>query len=81
MADTTTASESLSNEAAAERLEALASELRQEDDGIQVEVGNKSVSLAPSGNIDYDIEVAEREPMLGSKHESITIELEWTTDE
>ncbi|RJT06091.1 amphi-Trp domain-containing protein [Halococcus sp. IIIV-5B] len=81
MADTTTASESLSNEAAAERLEALASELRQEDDGIQVEVGNKSVSLAPSGNIDYDIEVAEREPMLGSKHESVTIELEWTTDE
>lgn len=81
MADTTTASESLSNEAAAERLEALASELRQEDDGIQVEVGNKSVSLAPSGSIDYDIEVAEREPMLGSKHESVTIELEWTTDE
>ena len=81
MADTTTASESLSNEAAAERLEALASELRQEDDGIQVEVGNKSVSLAPSGDIDYDIEVAEREPMLGSKHESVTIELEWTTDE
>ena len=81
MADTTTASESLSNEAAAERLEALASELRQEDDGIQVEVGNKSVSLAPSGSIDYDIEVAEREPMLGSKHESITIDLEWKTDE
>ncbi|EMA38875.1 amphi-Trp domain-containing protein [Halococcus hamelinensis] len=81
MADTTTASESLSNEAVAERLEALASELRHEDGGIDVEVGNKSVSLAPSGSIDYDIEVAEREPMLGSKHESITIDLEWKTDE
>ena len=81
MADTTTASESLSNEEAAAKLEALASELRNEDGGIDVEVGNKSVALAPADSIDYDIEVAEREPMLGSKHESITIDLEWTTDE
>lgn len=82
MADTTTASDTLSNEEAAAKLEAIANELRQGSDGaIDVEVGNKSVLLAPSGTVEYDIEVAEREPMLGSKHESITIDLEWTTDE
>ena len=81
MADTTTASDTLSNEEAAAKLEAIANELRASDGAIDVEVGNKSVSLAPSGTVEYDIEVAEREPMLGSKHESITIDLEWTTDE
>ena len=81
MADTTTASDTLSNEEAAAKLEAIANELRGGDGSIDVEVGNKSVSLTPSETVEYDIEVAEREPMLGNKHESITIDLEWTTDE
>lgn len=81
MADTTTASQSLTAEEVATKLEALASELRRDDEAVDVTVGNKSVSLAPGDPMNYDIEVAEREPMLGDKRESVTIELNWKTDE
>ena len=81
MADTTNASQSLSAADAAERLEALAGELRREDERADVAVGNKSVSLTPREPMEYGIEVTEREPMLGDKRESITIELNWKANE
>lgn len=81
MADSTNASQSLSREECADELEALASELRRGEGEIDVTVGNKSVSLAPQETLDYDIEVREREPMLGDKRESISIDLNWKSGE
>ncbi len=80
MADTTEASQTVSREEAAGELEALANELRGDTD-ITVAVGNKSVALAPCDSIDYDIEVSEREPMLGDKRESVSIDLHWKAEE
>ena len=80
MADTTEASQSLSREEAADELEAVANELRGGED-ITVAVGNKSVALTPRDTVDYDIEVSEREPMLGDKRESVSIDLHWKAEE
>jgi amphi-Trp domain-containing protein len=80
MADTTSASQSLSREEVAGELEALANELRRGDEEIDVTAGNKSVSLIPAEPLEYDIEMTEREPMLGDKRESISIDLNWKTD-
>lgn len=80
MAETTEASQDLSREEAAGELEALANELRGGTD-ITVSVGNKSVALTPRDTVDYEIEVSEREPMLGDKRESISIDLHWKAEE
>lgn len=77
MADSTSGSQSLSREEAAEELEAIADELRREEGEINVNVGNKSVSLNPRQTLDYEIEVRERSPMLRGKRESISIDLKW----
>ena len=77
MADSTSGSQRVSREEAAEMLEAIASELRRDDEEITVDVGNKSVSLSPRKKIDYEIEVRERSSMLRSKRESIGIDLKW----
>jgi amphi-Trp domain-containing protein len=81
MADTTSGSQSLSREEVAGELESLANELRQGGEEVDVNVANKSVSLNPPDTFDYDIEVNEREPMLGDKRESISIDLSWQTEE
>jgi amphi-Trp domain-containing protein len=81
MADSTSASQSLSREEVAGELEALANELRQGGDEIDVTAGNKSVSLNPRETLDYDIEVHEHEPMLGDKRESISIDVQWKAEE
>ncbi|EMA45091.1 amphi-Trp domain-containing protein [Halococcus saccharolyticus] len=81
MADTTSASQTLSREDIAAELESLANELRNTESEVDVAVGNKSVTLSPDETVDYDIEVSEREPMIGDKRESISIEVSWKADE
>ncbi|MCU4753983.1 amphi-Trp domain-containing protein [Halobacteria archaeon AArc-curdl1] len=76
MGDKTTANETLSREETADRLQALASELRG-DGPANVTVGNKVVTLTPSESPEYEITVEERSPMLGRRREEVTIELEW----
>lgn len=76
MSDKTTASETLSKEETADRLQALASAIRG-DGPANVTVGNKVVTLSPSESLEYEITVDERSPMLGQRREEITIELEW----
>lgn len=80
MADNTTESQSLSHDEVAEKLEALVHELRGEEEGIDIDVENKTISLDPPETVDYEVEVVEHEPMLGDKRESITIELNWQAD-
>ncbi|WP_049903509.1 amphi-Trp domain-containing protein [Halococcus agarilyticus] len=81
MADTTNASQTLSREDVAAELESLANELRGTEGEIDVAVGNKSVTLSPDETVDYDVEVSEREPMIGDKRESISIDVSWKADE
>ncbi len=80
MSEKTKDEQELTREEAADRLQELARELR-EDDGISPRVGNKTVDLSPTAAIDYEIKVEERSPMLGSKHETITVVLDWEVDE
>ncbi|MFP9192371.1 amphi-Trp domain-containing protein [Natronosalvus vescus] len=76
MADTTTYNDTLTRDETADLLQELARELRGTG-ASRVTVGNKTVTLEPADEIDYDLEVEERSPMLGGKHEEISISIEW----
>lgn len=80
MVDSTSGSQTVAREEAAEKLEAIASQLRSEAKEIDIDVGNKSVSLSPRKTLDYEIEVRERSPMLRGKRESISIDLKWKAE-
>ncbi|WP_049925531.1 amphi-Trp domain-containing protein [Halopiger goleimassiliensis] len=78
MGDTTTHSDELPREEAADRLQELARELRR-DGPAEVSVGNKLLTLSPDAAVEYGIQVEERSPMLGGDREEITVTLEWET--
>lgn len=50
MAESTTESQMLSHGEAAEKLEALVHELRGDEEGIDIDVENKTISLDPPGD-------------------------------
>lgn len=76
MSDTTAHSQELPREEAADLLQELARELRDQRPA-EVRVGNKMLTLNPSSLIEYGIEVEERSPMIGGDREEITVTLEW----
>lgn len=80
MSDTTSNEQELSRDEAADQLQTLARELRGEGPA-DVEVGNKSVRLAPASVLDYDISIEERSSMLGGERETITVTLDWEAEE
>ncbi|MFC5969875.1 amphi-Trp domain-containing protein [Halomarina salina] len=65
----------LSREAAAERLEHLAGELREGSGNFRV--GNKTVELSPAEELSYEISVEERKSLLRSNRETVTVTLNW----
>jgi len=75
MANRTTHAEQLTRETAAERLEAVAAELRGGD--CEVVVGNKTVRLSPPGEVDLDVGVRESSSLFGGPRESLTLTLDW----
>lgn len=79
MSEKTEHEQELTREEAADRLQELARELR-EGEQIAPRIGNKTIELSPTTTIDYKIEVEERSPMLGGKHETITVVLDWEVD-
>ncbi|WP_227380793.1 amphi-Trp domain-containing protein [Haladaptatus halobius] len=79
MAEKTADSEEVSREEVADRLQALAHELREED-AAEIQVGNKTVELTPASTITYDIAIEERSPMIGSDTEAITLDLTWNPE-
>lgn len=82
MAETTDHEEDVSRDEAADLLQDLAREIRGQGAGpIDVQVGNKTLSLTPSSTLEYGIEVEERSPMLGGEREEITVTLEWEVDD
>ncbi|WP_049923784.1 amphi-Trp domain-containing protein [Halopiger djelfimassiliensis] len=80
MSETTAHSEELPREEAADLLQELARELREQEPA-EIRVGNKMLTLSPSSLLEYGIEVEERSPMIGGDREEITVTLEWEVSE
>ncbi|GAB3038888.1 amphi-Trp domain-containing protein [Natronobiforma cellulositropha] len=77
MADHTSADQTLTREELAAYLHGLAEEFERGAGRINVDVGNKTVSLSPPERVDCAVEVVERSTMIRGEHETIEIELNW----
>lgn len=80
MADRTSAESTMSREDLAAYLRDLADELDGEGES-NVPVGNKTVTLHPSHEVDCDVTVEERSPMIGGESETVTVEMSWSPEE
>jgi amphi-Trp domain-containing protein len=76
MVDKTLDGGKMSREEAADRLEAIAAELREGDD-FDVDVGNKTVTLKPPTELAMEVGVRERSSILRGNRESVTIKMDW----
>lgn len=63
-------------EAAADRLEAIAADLRSEG-SFDVNVGNRTVHLSPTSQVGMEVGVRETSSILRGSREAITIKLDW----
>ncbi|WP_247002331.1 amphi-Trp domain-containing protein [Halosolutus gelatinilyticus] len=79
MADTTSTTDEVTRDEAADLLQEVARELRGEGPA-DVHVGNKTLRLLPASIVEYGIEVEERSPMLGGDREEITLSLGWEVE-
>ena len=61
---------------AADRLEALAAELRDEDT-FDIDVENRTVHLSPPSTIAMEIGIRETSSLLRGDRETVTIEMDW----
>lgn len=66
----------VSREAAAERLEELAAQIRGEG-ASDINVNNRTVHLSPASEIAMEVGVRERSTLLRGNREGITIKLDW----
>lgn len=80
MAEKTDYDQTVSRDEAADLIQELARELQGKGPA-EVRVGNKSLTLSPAPELEYEIEVEERSPMLGGSHEEVTVTLEWEIDD
>jgi amphi-Trp domain-containing protein len=80
MAETTTSEEELSLEEIASHLHDLGDAFSNGEEP-NVTVGNKSVTVHPPAEINYEIEVIENSSLLGSETETVTLELRWQPTE
>ncbi len=76
MSEKTLHEEKIPREEAAERLEAIADQLRGDADA-NVDVGNKTVTLSPREQIAYEIGIRESSSMLRGNRQTVTIKLDW----
>lgn len=65
--------------AAADNLNDIASTLRS-DSPMRVDVGNKSIELHPPDDVNYSIDVVEKQRRFRGDRESIQIELSWSPE-
>ncbi len=75
MADQTSHAERLTRQAAADRLESIAADLRSGDFAVQT--GNKTVGLHPPDEIGVEVVVRESSSMLRGARESVSIRMDW----
>jgi amphi-Trp domain-containing protein len=79
MADETANQAEIGRTEVAERLRTLAAEFDGED-AIDVQVGNKTITLAPSPQVTYEIETSERDPTVRSAKQRVTLDVTWEPD-
>ena len=77
MVQRTTADQKLPRSELAAYLSRLAQEFDGEAEEIDVDVGNKTIGLRPSNEVDFSVDVIERSSMLRGSRETIEIELSW----
>lgn len=77
MSDRTTADETMTRDELASYLSTLAQEFDSDTEEIDIMVGNKTVSLSPSENVNVSVDVVERSSMLRGNQETVAIELNW----
>lgn len=77
MAQRTTADEKLPRSELAAYLTTLAEEFDSGEEEVHIDVGNKSISLYPSEELDFSIDVIERSSLLRGSRETVEIELSW----
>lgn len=75
MVERTTSTESLKREDAAARLEEIAESLRSDE--FTVRVDNKDIKLRPTGTIEFQIDVVEKQAVFRGDRETVKIELDW----
>ena len=75
MAEKTIAEDEITREEAANRLEALADEIREGDCNVQV--GNKTVTVHPPSSVAYEVGVRESSSLLRGNRESVTVKIDW----
>lgn len=75
MAEQTSNVETLDREVAADRLNDIASALRDGD--LDVRVGNKNISLSPPDTVNYQIHVIEKQARFRGRRETVKVELDW----
>lgn len=81
MAETTSTTEELSREEVAAYLHSLSEEF-ETGDAVEIEVGNKMVTLQPPAQIDCETTVTEESSgMLSSEQETIELSLTWEPQE
>ena len=76
MAEKTLHEEKVALDEAADRLEAIAEQLR-DGEGADIDVGNKTVTLSPRDEIAYEIGVRESTSVLRGSRETVSIKLDW----
>ncbi|PSQ20533.1 amphi-Trp domain-containing protein [Halobacteriales archaeon QS_8_65_32] len=76
MVDEVKSEETMSRNELAEYLHGLAEEF-EGGEAIDVNVGNKTVTLSPRERIDCEIGTHERSAMLGSDTEALTLDVSW----
>lgn len=66
----------LDRNAAADRLNDIASALRS-GGSIDVDVGNKTITLDPPEQVNYRIDVVEKKTRFRGSRETVRIEIDW----
>ena len=80
MVERTTSDEVLSRTELADYLSELARRFEESESGVDVPVGNKTVSLGHSEDVSVSVDVVERSSRIRGSRETVTVKMSWTPD-
>lgn len=80
MAERTTNDEVMSRSELATYLSELSQRFEDEENGVDVPVGNKTVSLGRSDDVSVSVDVVERSSKLRGNRETVTVTMSWKPD-
>ncbi|WP_293033539.1 amphi-Trp domain-containing protein [Natronococcus sp.] len=77
MAERTTNDEVMSRSELAVYLSELSQRFEDDENGVDVPVGNKTVSLGRSDDVSVSVDVVERSSKLRGNRETVTVTMSW----